>query len=658
MSILFKEQKNNKKIWYSCLVLLGIALSYFLYSWLTFGEVKFNFIKMVTGEYYIEKQYSIADIINMSENVEIEENGTVRIYTINNARIVLEEAFEIKSVTIEVSSLEDVGANIFLYYGLNGAVAKNQLITIGNNTFNCGGSSNAFVVLSNIEGIHYNIQGLIVRNYSLGYDISVMSLFLFYFILLTYKYRDIFSWAILKNKIYDKNKRELIGSKKWAMGMYLCTILCVAIYIFFYLRLPHVFHAENYNDFPKFLNDPSESFLKNLLYKTFDLAMIEGGGYRPRALAFGWQYIETNFVALLNHYLPFWKLRLPFILFCIPLSIYGFGKLGDLYIKKNGKIFGWFIGSTILFLPSFQVSTYWFLRSAKLITPFLGICLIVQYFVIDNDILITKKNIIKEFLWSIGLFALCTFDEQLLLTILFLNGIFFLRSLKAKKIQIRLLTYSFALIQYIFFYCCWGKWLFNNFTSIQIVEHGQTFSMIFEQFSIAYFKEALSSFFDTIIWNVNNNKMLFSMLLALFIIAFINCKEKIVKIRVLFLLMFAFGLSLCIIIGLPGVYMYEDLQKGIYLLYMVLIIYFTYIYLVLNWKESKYTQLRNLIVAFFMLMVVVVSSMQIKKYPLIHLGIYGGNSNLRESYVDVECLNELYDDSLITYEQYNEYMEK
>ena len=105
MSILFKEQKNNKKIWYSCLVLLGIALSYFLYSWLTFGEVKFNFIKMVTGEYYIEKQYSIADIINMSENVEIEENGTVRIYTINNARIVLEEAFEIKSVTIEVSSL-------------------------------------------------------------------------------------------------------------------------------------------------------------------------------------------------------------------------------------------------------------------------------------------------------------------------------------------------------------------------------------------------------------------------------------------------------------------------------------------------------------------------------------------------------------------------
>lgn len=656
MSILFKEQRSNKRIWYGCLVLLGIVLSYFLYSKLTFGEVKLNFIKTLTGKYYIEKEYSIADIIGMAENVEIEEDGTVRINTINNARLVLEEVFEIRSVTVEINSLEDVGANIFLYYGPNCAVAKNQLITVGDNIFNCGGSTNVFVVLSNIEGIHYNIEGLTVRNYSLGYNFIAISLFLFYFILLTYRYRDIFSLIILKNRVYGE--KELLENRKLVIGMLLCTTLFVVLYVIYYLNLPHVFHAENYNDFPKFLNKSDESFWKNLLYKTFDLGMIEGGGYRPRALAFGWQYIETNFVIWLNQYLPCWNLRLPFILFCIPLSIYEFGKLGDLCIKKNGKIFGWFLGAAILFLPSFQVSTYWFLRSAKLITPFLGICLIVHNFVIDNDILRTKKNIIKELLWSIGLFVLCTFDEQLLLTILFLDGIFFLRSLKEKKIKIRFLTFSFSLIQYILFYCLWGKWLFEKYTSIPIVEHGQTFSMIFEQFSFAYFKEAISSFVEVIIWNVNNNKMLFAILLALFIIAFINCKEKIVQIRVLFLLMFAFGLSLCIIIGLPGVYMYEDLQKGIYLLYMVLLIYFTYIYLVLNWKESKYTQLRNLIVAIFMLTVVIVSIMQIRIYPLIHLGIYGGNSNLQENFIDIECLNGLYEDSLITYEQYNEYMDK
>ena len=47
---------------------------------------------------------------------------------------------------------------------------------------------------------------------------------------------------------------------------------------------------------------------------------------------------------------------------------------------------------------------------------------------------------------------------------------------------------------------------------------------------------------------------------------------------------------------------------------------------------------------------------KVEKMPLIHFGIYGGNSALLEQTPDIACMNGLYDGSLITYEQFEQYI--
>ena len=114
------------------------------------------------------------------------------------------------------------------------------------------------------------------------------------------------------------------------------------------------------------------------------------------------------------------------------------------------------------------------------------------------------------------------------------------------------------------------------------------------------------------------------------------------------------------IIGLPGIYMYEDLKKGIYLLYtsLLFVVIFTYVWLNCANQKGERAQIHRELLIVFVFSLSVASVCRVKEYPLVHLGVNGGNSCLHDEALDIECLNELYDDSLLTYDQYESYIKK
>ena len=255
-------------------------------------------------------------------------------------------------------------------------------------------------------------------------------------------------------------------------------ILVIVIYIFMWFTVSGTFHIETIDDMSNYVSGGMHG-IKDLVYKCFNLQMIEHGEYRPRIGAFIIQYLDIKLWMKLNTVCN-WGGHYPLVLMGIPCTIIGVMLLAKYRFQNTCKSFSFLVGCFCLFLPNYLSESFVFLRTAKLLTPAISLCIfgfIVNYHV--------KRNLFLEMLIGMILSWICTIDEQLIMVCGFLLGGFLIIEFSFHRnhiSNIRILIST--IIWYLCFYFGYGRWLFYKYTSGSITEHFHTFRKAFEEFHV------------------------------------------------------------------------------------------------------------------------------------------------------------------------------
>ena len=427
-------------------------------------------------------------------------------------------------------------------------------------------------------------------------------------------------------------------------------------YVWLYLYLPHVIHPEAYGDFPHYANEKVSDFFINLIPKVFDLTMIEQGLYRPRFLAFVWQYTDTNLMILLDRVYSSWGIKMPLTLAVIPLSIFVWKKIYmDLFHSDKYGV-GALFGMSLLFLTSVQTATFLFLRSAKIIVPFIAVA-IVHWGITGNrekKRKCTKIDVLHCLLKSAIAFVLCTFDEQIIAAFFFVLCISILFSIVDKEVKTTTLISGFGFFLYIIYEKWWGRKLFEYFTPIEIKKHIHNISMIVTDFSFDYIKKSIEIYFKLLSGNIFG--MIGIAVVLSFIIYFglkMKTREKILALAIFG---FSIALTLVLLIGLPILYYYDDFILSIYFISPLMLFIYGTMFCISNGSSSEEKTWKPFLVSIFS----VIMLFNISNYEtnhLRHLGINGGSIQFRDELYDSKQFNEYYDSVIVTREQYDRYLE-
>lgn len=671
----------KKQIYFSGLFIVSmIVILYCIISFWSFGNIKGNPIRFFQGNYEQETIYSLNDIIegNSLENAIILEDNSI--YTEEaNSIIRVHEHYNIRSIVINVLDFNNPEGTIastltsHVYYKnkKNEDVAKILLTRIGENIFNLSGcvEQECVISLSNIKKSSVLMQNIRVCNYKQGYLSIFWGLILCMLCIFC-----VLSVNGRKMKIDQGTFDGYFNFIPIKKGLFICfsciTVILIGIYVYYYLKLPHIIHPEVYGDFAQYANKDSRMFVKNLIPKIFDCTMIEQGLYRPRVLAFLWQYIDTNLMIVIDRLFPWFGIKMPLTLVVVPATILVWGYVFKKNFKDISWVWGILFGVVLLFIPNIQTATYFFLRSAKVVVPVLGIG-IINYGIAHMEEDITIKKYMQGWKRNIGcillLFVLCTFDEQIIAICAFLFVISLLSIVYRKRIQRLSINILAVLLMYVFYDKWWGRWLFEYFTPVQLQRHIHNISMIITDFDFSYLKQSLEIYLK-ILRATFINDIVLGVILGIFIGLWIlidNWKDKIIAIL---LLLLSYGLTLVLLIGLPILYYYDDMILSIYFISPILIFIYTMVYILSKSKMSGRIINQNHIVSVVsvkraavllgVMLVLVVNMRNIEECHLRHLGINGGSVQFRDELYNLQYFVKYYDSTIVTRQQYDNYKEK
>lgn len=655
---------KDKKIYVCIFFELCIAIvAYILICKWSFGEIKKNPIRFITGDYEQTREYDVYDLVSNEECINLSvENGYINTQDENNGVFIVSN-FTIRSVEADITDYiidndEKLITTLLFYVDKNNnEKTQNELMKIGKIVYDLpdGMGNSSALRFSNYSGVAVKVSNVIVKNYKVGYKSLFISILILGIIIL---------FVSQSHKFLKRENISLfakVPSKVLFWSFVILAIVLVGVYVYLYIKLPHIIYSEFYGDSIRYVNDINESFWGNLIPKVFDCNMIESGKYRPRMFAFLWQYIDTNLLVWINSWSDF-GIKMPLTLLLTILFPVTF-----FYVFKNRFpnvicSVGLFIGSTFLFLASVQSSTYLCLRSAKLVAPIIAVFLLAISIEKSNvNFSFEKEKIVLNILASFVTFIFCTFDEQILAVVALCGAIAILESIFDKRIKFILFNLILVGIFYITYYFVWGKMLFQHFTVGGLQEHSQKVSMIVTNFDLTYIKKALEICGHILKYTFANNYFFAAIVIAIYVGAILNIKsikEKLISIGIL---MFVFCLSITIVIGLPVVYNFKDLQESIYFITPILIYIYGLIYAVSNMEICKKENGQKIVVGIFCALVILLTIINFNKIEVYHLkffSINGGTVMFVENPRGIPQLEDKYDTAIITREQYEEYIEK
>ena len=273
------------------------------------------------------------------------------------------------------------------------------------------------------------------------------------------------------------------------------SILLVVLFFIQYFSHTVYVQQESYVTFPLQMKAGSE-ILKQCIPTIFNLDNFEGGMYRPRVLSFLVDYININALPVLNRLFPFWGMRLVLTVLAILLTVVAMYVLLNDFFRTMPVGIKSFLSVFPIYFITFQAFLPFFYRTSKYLVIPLGL-FILRYFLKNYEISFTKRGIPKGLLAWILLSLSTLYDEQLLAIIVFFFCLSLLYSLISKKLYANTVVSASALIFYLFWYFCLGKYLFSIFTPHPKME-----------FTIHSYRSLLSifnpqSFYDAIIYYIN-----------------------------------------------------------------------------------------------------------------------------------------------------------
>lgn len=663
----------NRKLIFSYILyeLFAIAAIYCLVNLWGFGEIKTNPYKFLTGQYEISDVYQLDDLLkaDMIENAFLMEDRSL--YSTGGDMVIrIKCDYQVRSVEMDVQDFTNpegtfataVTAHVYYPFKTGEVIDEISLLRVGTNYIPLNNSLEGEYIVSptNVAKSAVTLSSVTLYNFKHGYLQMLLGGICFVsltggFIVFYITRKEIATENIILN-----DKRKFYST----LLFYVATGLISLTYCFFYFKYPHIIHPEVYGDFKNYANQDGRFFV-HLIPKVFDCTMIELGEYRPRVLAFIWQYFDTNLTVMLNSFFPAFGIKMPLTLAMIPLSIgvweYAFRKFFPNHVKGIGA----FIGAATLFLPNILTATFLVLRSAKLITPVIVIGLITysishlqQQFIIKKY----KKHLGQNILNILCVFLLCTLDEQILAVSAFVVALSVMVAIFDKKINRVAVNFTGALLIYITYYLWWGRWLFEYFTPVELQKHIHSISMIITDFNITFVQQAVKVYLK-VLRSVFADSNIIVMIVGAVVLGmwiFIdNWKEKLVALA---LFAFSFALTIALLIGLPILYYYDDMIQSLYFITPALLIVYGIVYVISKSSLKKYLsrvqKCVGVVLCFICIIILLCINMQsVDKVHLKHLGINGGSVQFRDEFFDSVYFNPYYDSTIVTREQYDNYME-
>lgn len=653
-------------------ILLLFLVYYTVCLW-GLGKVKSNPVSFLQGNYEQSQTYDLKQLLedDCIENATILEDNSL--FTEDTRLIIRMSAnFGVRSLSINVNDFinpegnKTTGLTAHVYYKDNDGkeFVQKALISVGENIFNLkeSGGVEYIVAPSNIENSSIKILSVTLNNFKNGYRSIFLGLSVL--VICAVSIIEVHILGKVNNK-YLRDIRISLTRKKVLVVIIGSSLGLSLLYIFFYMKLPHIIHPEVYEDFPNYANERIGLLLYNFVPKIFNNDMIEQGLYRPRVLAFIWQYFDTNLMIMIDKIMPGFGIKMPLTLLVIPISMlvwrYVFIKMFRESYAKIGILFG----TILLFIPNIQTATYFYLRSAKIIAPIVVIGILnygISHLSDEFTVRLYKDNWKSNVGCIVLIFILCTLDEQVIAISAFIIALSVLNMLFTKKMQRITVNFIAAIAMYIIYYKWWGRWLFEYFTPGQLKPHIHNMSMIVEDFKFSFLIEA-AEIYNKILLSTFNNYIIIGMVFGL-IIGLWFCierwEEKLISISIIG---FSFALTVALLIGLPILYYYNDMILSIYFICPILIFIYGIIYTISKAKQIILVKINGVSIGKTLVLTMIslcflYNIRNIEQCHLRHLGINGGMVQFRDENYDLKYFNDYYISTIVTREQYERYMEE
>lgn len=350
----------------------------------------------------------------------------------------------------------------------------------------------------------------------------------------------------------------------------------VATYIFFWRTKPALMHFEIIANVKHFLGTEMSGF-KDMLHKSFNLDMIEDGQYRPRIMAFVIQYLDIKGWKILNQIFPWWGGRFPMTLVAIPICMGGAYTILRKLFKESSQELCIFVSSLFLFLPNYQATTYFFMRTAKLIAPGIALCVIGLFFCKREYMQPLKEFNIKNIIYIVLLFILSTVDEQILAVLVILLGATLFDSIMKQKSTRWLHIYTETIVFYCIYHLTWGKMLFQHFTPEPLKQHPHTFMKVIENWP-HYIRNGFMMYAGAVSHLFFDNTVIIIAMLLIYSYLIYRTKEKKECILSFYFMVMGICLSICLVTAHPIIITLYEQKKGMYYNIPILLFIIGYLY--------------------------------------------------------------------------------
>ncbi|WP_281763085.1 hypothetical protein [Pseudodesulfovibrio nedwellii] len=258
--------------------------------------------------------------------------------------------------------------------------------------------------------------------------------------------------------LWIENNSTILNLIFFALGIFF-----VVYFFCFWVFHPAWVHTE----FPErsllYLLKSGEDLFSNCIQYVFNQNLGESGFYRPRALSFFIQYLDTNLAFRLYQEANLIGIKLPSYAFSIGATVAAYVWFWKSLDPNNQWGIGLLGGASLLYYDIYINTSFMVLRGGKfLATASCLVCLSLFLRMISQTT--TRDTFIKSTAIAIVLFILATIDEQVTAIVFLLSATAFFISKKEKKFNLAAGTFGIANILFFSYYFIWGKILFEHFT--------------------------------------------------------------------------------------------------------------------------------------------------------------------------------------------------
>jgi hypothetical protein len=264
-----------------------------------------------------------------------------------------------------------------------------------------------------------------------------------------------------------------------------------AYFLYAWLFFPSWVHVEFYQTAHGHLLRPGQGFFSNLLEDVFNLNIGEGGLYRPRALSFFIQYLDTNLSFQFYRAYPQLGVKLPSYALSIIATVASFVWFWRSLFPKSGYGVALIGGASLLYYDVYINTSFMALRGGKFLAAATGIfCITIFIRRHQRDFALSRLGLC--FGISFLLFLLATLDEQVVALIIAIAVATMIIGLAEKRVSQATVIFALSAVIYCVYYLFIGRWIFDKFTpgGISLSPHYHQFSDVFKVNPVVVFHAA------------------------------------------------------------------------------------------------------------------------------------------------------------------------